>query len=218
MPDISSFVQQFAILAIPVLSAITFHEVAHGYVAYLLGDPTAKAAGRLTLNPIKHLDPIGTLALFIVKVGWAKPVPINPSYFRNPGQGMILVSLAGPATNFLLAGIMALCFHLLSWFYVEFSGPGGLFLFRPLALIFLYGVLINIGLAVFNLLPIPPLDGSNILAGFLPPAMANAFLKNAKYGFILLIILFVSGAVQKILLPLISMLGSLLVPDLRQLI
>ena len=218
MPDISSFVQQFAILAIPVLSAITFHEVAHGYVAYLLGDPTAKAAGRLTLNPIKHLDPIGALALFLVKVGWAKPVPINPAYFQNPSKGLILVSLAGPATNFLLAGLMALGFHLLSWFYVEFSTPSTLFLFRPLALIFLYGVLINIGLGVFNLLPIPPLDGSNILAGFLPPKLARTYLQNAKYGFIILIVLFFTGTVHKIILPLITILGSLLVPDLRDLI
>src|SRR6056297_3762640 len=100
MTSVSSFIQQFAILAIPVLSAITFHEVAHGYSAYLLGDPTAKNAGRLTLNPIKHLDPIGAIALFLVKVGWAKPVPINPRYFKNPQKGIILVSLAGPVANF----------------------------------------------------------------------------------------------------------------------
>lgn len=214
MSEISSFIQQFAILAIPVLSAITFHEVAHGYVAYLLGDPTAKAAGRLTLNPIKHLDPIGALALFIVKVGWAKPVPINPGYFQNPRKGLILVALAGPGTNFALAVLMALCFHFVSWIFVHVTGPASLYLFRPLALIFLYGVIINIGLGVFNLLPVPPLDGSNILAGLLPPEMSRTFLKNTKYGFILLIILLFTGTIHKIIIPLIITLGSLLIPDL----
>ncbi|MCF8039498.1 MAG: site-2 protease family protein [Desulfohalobiaceae bacterium] len=216
MFDISTFIQQFAILAIPVLSAITFHEVAHGYAAYLLGDPTAKDAGRLTLNPIKHLDPLGALALFIVKVGWAKPVPINPGYFKNPRKGLILVSLAGPGTNFALAVLMALCFHLLSWIFVQVAGPTSLYIFRPLALIFLYGVVINIGLGVFNLLPVPPLDGSNILAGLLPPDLSRTFLKNSKYGFILLIFLFLTGAIHKIVIPVIVTLGSLLIPDLYQ--
>ena len=124
MFDLSTLIQQVAILAVPVLMAITFHEVAHGYTAYLLGDPTAKNAGRLTLNPIKHLDPIGALALFLVKVGWAKPVPIDPRYFANPRKGMILVSLAGPVTNFILAVLFGLLFHLLLFGYGQVGEIG----------------------------------------------------------------------------------------------
>jgi len=212
MPDIASFIQQFAILAIPVLSAITMHELAHGYIAYLLGDPTAKNAGRLTLNPIKHLDPIGTIALFLVKIGWAKPVPINAAYFANPRQGLILVSVAGPATNFLLAVVFALIFHLLSALLYTSAGATTLPVLQPLMYMCQAGVLINIGLGVFNLLPVPPLDGSNILAGILPPNLAQAFLRHSTYGFIILIVLLISGGAQKVIIPLIYGIGGFLVP------
>ena len=102
-----------------LLVALVFHEVAHGYVAYLLGDPTAKAQGRLTLNPLKHLDPLGTLAFFFVQFGWAKPVPVNARYFRNPRQGMMYTAMAGPGINFTLAVVFALAFHMLSAFGVS---------------------------------------------------------------------------------------------------
>ena len=210
MSDIAPFIQQLAILAVPVLMAITFHEVAHGYVAYLLGDPTAKSAGRLTLNPIKHLDPIGTIALFLVKVGWAKPVPINPRYFHNPRQGLILVSLAGPLTNFILAIAFALLFHALVAFYGYM--PQGMGAIEPLAYMCQAGVLVNLGLGLFNLLPIPPLDGSNILAGLLPPHLAQAYMQNSKYGFIILIILFLTGAVHKVIVPVLYTMASWLLP------
>ena len=212
MFDISTIIQQAAILAIPVLSAITFHEVAHGYVAYILGDPTAKNAGRLTLNPIKHLDPIGTIALFLVKVGWAKPVPVDARYFANPRQGMILVSVAGPGTNFAMAVIFALLFHLLYWVFGASVSPATVKIVQPLLYMCQAGVLVNIGLGVFNLLPVPPLDGSNLLAGLLPPQWASWYLQNSTYGFIVLIVLLVSGAVQEVIVPIIYGLGSLLVP------
>jgi Zn-dependent protease len=212
MSDIAPFIQQFAILAVPVLMAITFHEVAHGYVAYLLGDPTAKSAGRLTLNPIKHLDPIGTLALFLVKVGWAKPVPINPRYFQNPRQGLIWVSLAGPVTNFILAVLFALAFHALIAVYGHMPQGKAMGVFKPLAYMFQAGVLVNLGLGLFNLLPIPPLDGSNILAGLLPPQLAKKYMQSAKYGFIILIILFLTGTVHKVIVPVLYTIASWFLP------
>ncbi|MFP4213803.1 MAG: site-2 protease family protein [Desulfohalobiaceae bacterium] len=213
MFDPASFLQQLAILAVPVLMAITFHEVAHGYVAYILGDPTAKNAGRLTLNPIKHLDPIGTIALFLVKVGWAKPVPVNPNYFLNPRQGMILVSVAGPAANFILAVLFSLLFHSLVWFVGTNSGSSSASgLLQPVLYMAQAGVLVNIGLGVFNLLPVPPLDGSNILAGILPPQLAQSYMQISKYGFIILILLILTGAVQKVVLPVIYTLASWLLP------
>jgi len=210
MFDLATLIQQVAILAVPVLMAITFHEVAHGYTAYLLGDPTAKNAGRLTLNPIKHLDPIGALALFLVKVGWAKPVPVDPRYFANPRQGMILVSLAGPVTNFILAVVFGLLFHALLFGYGHMGGSGSIA--QPLIYMCQAGVLVNLGLGIFNLLPIPPLDGSNILAGLLPPHLAQAYLRNSKYGFVVLIILFLTGAVHKVIVPVIYTLASILIP------
>ena len=206
-----SSIQKFAILVVPVLSAITFHEVAHGYVAYLFGDPTAKQAGRLTLNPIKHIDPIGMIALFLVKVGWAKPVPVNPLFFSHKRAGLFFVSLAGPAVNFALAVVFALIFHGIlgakpfSYYYAH---P----IIKPILFMCEAGVLINIGFGVFNLLPIPPLDGSNILISILPEDMARIFAKIGKFGFLILIILFFTGVVQKALLPLIYKIASILLP------
>ena len=212
MPDIASFIQQFAILALPVLLAITLHELAHGYTAYLLGAPTAKNAGRLTLNPIKHLDPIGTIALFLIKIGWAKPVPINAAYFSNLRRDLILVSIAGPAVNFVLAAVFALLFHLLYAALSTAAGSAALPVLEPLLYMCQAGVLINIGLGTFNLLPVPPLDGSNILAGLLPPKWARAFLQNSTYGIVILVLLLVSGVAQKVIVPVIYGLGGFLVP------
>ncbi len=212
MSQIADFIQQFAILAVPVLAAITLHEVAHGYVAYLMGDSTAKNAGRLTFNPIKHLDPIGAIALFLVKVGWAKPVPINPANFSNQRQGLVLVSLAGPAANFLLAVFFAFLFHTLLGFFGGIGTGQSASFVKPLLYMCQAGVLVNIGLGIFNLLPIPPLDGSNILAGVLPPHLARMYLQNSKYGFIILIFLFLTGAVHKVIVPIIYTLGSFLLP------
>ena len=210
--SISAFLYQFAILAVPVLAAITFHEVAHGYAAFLLGDPTAKDAGRLTLNPIKHLDPLGAIALFIVKIGWAKPVPINPRYFKHPQHGLMITSIAGPACNFLLAVIFAIIFHALILFFGTTNSDNVLNIVQPILKMCQAGVIVNIGLGIFNLLPIPPLDGSNILAGLLPPELAEKFMQNSKYGFVILILLLLTGIVQKVIVPVIYGLASLLVP------
>ena len=176
-----------------VLMAITFHETAHGYVAYRLGDPTAKNQGRLTLNPIAHLDLIGALMMFVFGFGWAKPVPVNPFYFEGDRtKGMMLVSVAGPLTNLIIS-------FAAYFIYVAGSGFAGI----PFLSIFLStSVTLNIYLAVFNLIPIPPLDGSKILAGLLPKATAYKFLNTVEqYGFLILMLLIFFNITDMIMVP-----------------
>jgi len=202
---------QFIILAPPLLLALTVHEFAHGYVAFRLGDPTAQASGRLTLNPLKHLDPLGTIAFFIFHFGWAKPVPVNPVYFKDPQKDMLWVALAGPVTNLILAVISALMTKAL-WLLaktIPYSALGEAVLV-PLNSVLIASVWINLVLCIFNFLPIPPLDGSRILTGILPPDLARSYASIERYGFILLIILAVSGVLSKLIIPLINFANSLL--------
>ncbi len=166
----------FLLVAIPLLYSIIFHELAHGWVAYRLGDPTAKYAGRLTLNPISHLDPIGTLMLLFVGFGWAKPVPVNMGYIRNTRSGLIMVSSAGIIANMILAFI--------SVFLLKLFSPGSS---SSLGLLLYYMIQINIMLAAFNLIPIPPLDGSKILMGFLSHRAQYALARLEPYGFFIII-------------------------------
>lgn len=204
----NEFLLTISILAVPVLLAVTVHEVAHGWVAYRLGDPTAKLAGRLTLNPIKHLDLFGTLAFVITRmVGWAKPVPVNPANLRNPRQDMIWVAAAGPAANVLLAIGFAALFHLADRFLLG-AAPRAISV--PLLLIARYGVYINLGLAVFNILPVPPLDGGNIVLGILPRDLAIRYEQLKPYGFILLLVLIFTGVVAKVVFPVIQAMAALL--------
>lgn len=203
--QINNFIQQLIILAPPFLFALTLHELAHGYVAYQLGDPTAKNAGRLTLNPLKHLDPLGVLAFIIMKIGWAKPVPVNPSYFSNPQKGMLLVALAGPAANVILAIASAI----LAKFFVMLPFLP-LFILQPLVSMLVASVWINIMLAVFNCLPIPPLDGSKVLMGLLPPSAVRTYIKLEPFGFILLLALFYTGIIPKLIMPIIRFSNDLL--------
>ena len=191
--DLIEMVQRFIVL----FTAITVHEFAHGFVAYKLGDPTAKNSGRLTLNPISHLDPIGALCMVLCGFGWAKPVPINPFYFRNRKRDTALVSLAGPAANILLAFLSTIIYVplvVVMLFYVP-NNP---------VLSFVAGTLINlvylnIGFAVFNLIPFPPLDGSKILGAFLPSDAYMTLLQYERIGFPILILLSVSGLLGRIL-------------------
>lgn len=200
------------LLSLPViLLALTVHEVAHGFVAYRCGDGTAKAYGRLTLNPTKHLDLMGTLCMLLVGFGWAKPVPVNTRYFRKPKRDMVLVSLAGPLSNLLMAAVAAFFNVMISILGSEliyqglfFNDKVGLLLYY-LNLMFYLMVHMNLGLALFNLIPIPPLDGSKILACLLPPRLAMRYVQIERYsGQIMLIIavLSVSRVLSILLEPL----------------
>jgi len=207
---IENYIRDIALLIFPVLVAVVFHELAHGYVAYLCGDPTAKNAGRLTLNPLKHLDPIGALVFIITRmIGWAKPVPINPLYFKNYRRDLFLVSIAGPFTNFLIAIIAGFILKFLFTLSINSS-----FLYYkillPLALILKFTVQINIALCFFNLLPIPPLDGSKILISILPENLNRLYSYLEPFGFVIIIILLVTNVLDKILLPLIMTFTSIL--------
>ena len=179
------------ISAVAALLCITLHELSHGFVAYRLGDPTAKNAGRLTLNPIKHLDLIGLLMMVVVKVGWAKPVPVDMRYFKHPKGGMALTALAGPVANFLTA-LAAVALASVVWHFAPIN-KGTL-----LALCFLSNMaLLGVGMGLFNLIPISPLDGSKILFAFLPDRTYYTILKYEKYVMGLLIILVLVGVFNK---------------------
>ena len=203
--DFNALMRQLIIQVPPLLFALTFHELAHGYVAYRLGDPTAKNAGRLTMNPLKHLDPLGVLAFIIMKIGWAKPVPVDPRYFRNPQKDMLLVALAGPAANLVLAIASAI----LARFLVALNILP-MFILQPVAGMLVASVWINIMLAVFNCLPIPPLDGSKVLMGLLPYEAARSYAKLEPFGFLLLLALFYTGIISKIIMPIIHFSNNLL--------
>jgi Zn-dependent protease len=192
--SLTQIIQQIAIYAVPLFLGIICHEVAHGYVSYLLGDPTAKNAGRLTLNPLKHLDLVGTLVFLITRmIGWAKPVPINPSYYQNPRKGIVLVSIAGPATNFVLAALFYFLYRGLAAVIMTSDPQLAGYVIYPIVNIAAAGTIINIILGIFNLIPIPPLDGSKVLAVILPPKMAAKYMKLERYGFIILILLVMTG-------------------------
>jgi len=184
------------LLRIPaLLLAVTFHEVAHGWVADRLGDPTARQAGRLTLNPLPHIDPIGAVAFMLMGFGWAKPVPVNPYHFRRPLRDSVWVAAAGPAANVLVATasllVLVLLFRL---------GPSA-FWSQPIGGILFLSYRFNLILAIFNLIPLPPLDGSHVLKGLLPPRQLMAFERLEPVGPFLLILLVVSGAIGAVLLP-----------------
>ena len=197
-----TLIQKIAIYALPVIFAITVHEAAHGYAARYFGDMTAHLAGRISLNPIKHIDPFGTIlvpALMMmaggILFGWAKPVPVDFSRLRNPKRDMLWVAAAGPASNLVMA--------ILWVFALKFSGGLPSYIGVPLELMAQAGVMINVVLMVLNLLPLPPLDGGRIAVSLLPHDLAYRYAKVERYGFIILIVLLFTGVLSRILEPLI---------------
>ncbi len=201
----------YIVMIPPLLLSLTLHEYAHGWVAWRLGDPTAKNMGRLTLNPISHLDPIGAVAFIILNFGWAKPVPVNPRYFRNPIRGMCWVAAAGPITNLILAVFSAIFCKMLLHLLAT-TEPSALMEATAIPLLgMLYSsVWINLVLCVFNLLPVPPLDGSRILTGILPAGMVRGWLKVEKYGFAILLVLMLTGVISQVIGPFINTLSNIL--------
>ena len=200
-------VSKISIMLVPALLAITMHEVAHGYVAERFGDPTARLLGRLNLNPIRHLDPIGTVAIFIFGFGWARPVPVNAGNLRRPKRDMIWVALAGPVTNLLLAILSALLLRALGMLEATTVGESGLFLqmAKPIRMMAGFSLYINVLLGIFNLVPLPPLDGGRILTGILPEKQALLVNRLEPFGFILILLLvFFTDLWSLVLAPLIN--------------
>jgi Zn-dependent protease len=200
---------KISVMLVPGLLAIMVHEVAHGYVADRFGDPTARMLGRLSLNPLRHLDPFGLLMLFLVGFGWAKPVPVNVQNFQRPRQDMVWIALAGPTANLVLATLSGVLLQLL-------GGPGaaGIIhpkLLEPLVLMAGFSLFINLVLAVLNMLPVLPLDGGRIVAGILPETQARSYSRIEPFGMVLVIVLiFFTPLWRAILLPLVSSGVSLL--------
>jgi len=201
--DINSLIYNIAVWAIPVLFAITIHEVAHGWVANKLGDQTAKMLGRLTLNPIKHIDPIGTVAVPLAMValstgfvfGWAKPVPVNTRNLKSPRKDMAIVAAAGPISNLIMAVLWVFIFKLGASIIPDPAIAQGIMDMGRA------GIVINLILFIFNLFPIPPLDGSKVLSGFLPRPLANLMDKIEPYGLFIVLGLVYFGVLNTVMQP-----------------
>ena len=205
--NMQSYIIQL-LLSLPVcLLALSIHETAHGYVAYRLGDPTAHSMGRLTLNPVKHLDPFGFLCMILFGFGWAKPVPINTRYFKKPKRDMALTGVAGPISNLLLALVFALAMKLFTYVLIHASFPSETVM--TMAIYFYnflyYGIYLNVALAIFNLLPVPPMDGSRLLFAVLPSGLYFKIMRYEQYIYIAVLILLALG----VLTPVVSYLTRL---------
>jgi Zn-dependent protease len=195
MIDLAGKIQDLAVQIPVFLLALTIHEVAHGWVANRLGDPTARLQGRLTLNPLAHLDPIGTLAIVLINFGWARPVPVDYRYLRNPRRDMMIIAAAGPVSNLLLATGCAFVYRWVPWGMV---GLDWAWLITPFRMMIGTGVVVNVILAIFNLLPIPPLDGGRVVSGMLPLRQALSFSRLEPYGFLIIFLLFFTGILDPV--------------------
>lgn len=192
--NVTELLQNFIVL----FTAISVHEFAHGFVAYKLGDPTAKNMGRLTLNPLAHLDPLGALMMVFCGFGWANPVPVNPYFFKEPKKDMALVGVAGPIANILLAFIACTIYPIIMLLMIKFGIYENVIVWFFLQL-FVTCAHLNISFAVFNLIPFPPLDGSKILFSVLPNELYNKLLTYERYGTIVLLLLSFTGVLGRIL-------------------
>lgn len=200
--SLNYWIQQ--LMALPaILIALSVHEMAHGWVSYKLGDPTPKMTGRLSLNPKAHLDPVGAICLFFFHFGWAKPVQINSRYYKHTKLGIVLVSLAGVAMNFILAFITLLILGLIEKFIAPVIPvtEASVRIYNIIYQMIYYGVTINLSLGVFNLIPVPPLDGSKVLFAVLPGKYYNFILQYERYGMIILLLLLCTNVVTKIMGP-----------------
>lgn len=204
MDDINALIQTIAVAALPVIFAITLHEAAHGYAARYFGDPTAWLQGRISLNPLRHIDPVGTILIPVAILlfsggdflfGYAKPVPVNFGRLRHPKKDMLWVAVAGPGANLLMACLWALMFKL-SWFLPQFFST-------PLARMAEIGIIINCVLMVLNLLPLPPLDGGRIAVSLLPHRLAFKFAQLERWGFPILLVLLFTGILGAVMNPLV---------------
>jgi len=207
---------KISIMLVPALFAVSLHEVAHGYAADRFGDPTARLLGRLNINPLRHLDPVGTLSLLFFGFGWAKPVPVNFSNLVRPRRDMIWVALAGPLTNFMLAIFSAMVLKAIVELSLVIPTEQVLFyqIARPLALMSGFSLYINLVLGVFNLIPLPPLDGGRVAAGLLPERFSSLLSRLEPFGFVLILFLiFFTPLYETLLSPLILALVHLLAGD-----
>lgn len=195
------------LIELPVLfMTLTIHEFSHGYTAYILGDDTAKRMGRLTLNPISHIDPIGLLMLFVAHIGWAKPVPINPYNFRDQKRDMAISAAAGPMSNFIVAIVFSIIFRM-----IASGNPQYMSGLQQIIWYFLfYTILINLALGIFNLIPIPPMDGSKILGGFLSDAAYHKYTLQEKKGAQILLLIFLISYILRL-----NLIGAIITPPLN---
>lgn len=207
-----NFFLKLSIMLVPGLMAITCHEVSHGFIAYLRGDNTARNQGRLTLNPLKHLDIIGTIMIIVIGIGWAKPVPVNFSNLRNPRRDMIWVSAAGPIVNMLLAVFSAFLIRMIVPWTEPLADSSWMQLFlEPILLMLSFSVYINLLLALFNLIPLPPLDGGRVLMGLLPYRQAVSLSRIEPYGMIIIIVIvFFTDIFRYTILPMLGVMIHLL--------
>lgn len=209
--NFAELIPKLILMAPPLLLALTFHEFAHGYIAWRLGDPTAARQGRLSMNPLRHLDPIGTLAFFLIKFGWAKPVPVNASYFRDPKRGMRWVALAGPLSNLLLAVLSAVALKLLGPLAISLHEHGlADTVTLPILIMLVNSVWINLLLCIFNLIPVLPLDGGRIVASFLPDRLSYSLHRYEQLGIVLILVLSLTGVLGNIIGPVVRAANNLL--------